>query len=137
MSCLEVITMKTQTCLETKPFAGRTSCGRRPGALRPLADAVERESGVELTLDLPGVSQENMTLTVEQDTLIVTGQRDLALEGHAVYRESRPGEFRRAFHLADDLDADGITAQLRDGVLTIQIPKAEKARPRRIPIAGL
>jgi HSP20 family molecular chaperone IbpA len=102
-----------------------------------VTDVIESETGVDLILDLPGVSQDQLDLIVEQDTLTVTGHRDFDIDGTAVYRESRTGEYRRVFSIGQDMDTEHITADLKDGVLRIHIPKAAKARPRRIDITGI
>ena len=129
--------MTTQTCTECKPSAGTHTSRDHKLAYRPATDVIESETGVNLVLDLPGVSQDQMDLIVEQDTLTVTGHRDFDIEGTAVYRESRTGEYRRVFSIGQDMDAEHITADLKDGVLRVHIPKAAKARPRRIDITGI
>ena len=129
--------MTAQTCLECKPVAGTVSQRERRQVFRPVTDIHQSEAGVELVMDLPGVNQKNVNLTVEQDTLTVTGQRNIDVEGTEVYCETHRGEYRRAFRLGEDVDTDNITADMQDGVLTVHLPKLAKAQPRRIEIAGV
>jgi HSP20 family protein len=103
---------------------------------QPATDV--RETGEELILhfDMPGVSSENVELTVEKGILTVTGKADPEEQGNAVYRETRIGDYRRVFSLNDSVDTGQINAEMKDGVLTVRIPKSEKAKPKRIPITS-
>lgn len=103
---------------------------------QPATDV--REAGEELILhfDMPGVSSRNVELTVEKGILIVTGKADPEQQGNAVYRETRIGDYRRVFSLNDTVDAERINAEMKDGILTVRIPKSEKAKPKRIPITS-
>jgi len=102
----------------------------------PRCDVFEDESGITLLADLPGVPRENLELKVEGDTLLIEGtvqpQTPDGLE--AVYAEVRVPRFRRSFTLSRELDSQRIDANLKDGVLTLRIPKAEHAQPRRISV---
>jgi HSP20 family protein len=103
---------------------------------QPATDV--RETGEELILhfDMPGVSSENVELTVEKGILTVTGKADPEEQGNAVYRETRIGDYRRVFSLNDSVDTGQINAEMKDGVLTVRITKSEKAKPKRIPITS-
>jgi HSP20 family protein len=103
---------------------------------QPATDV--RETGEELILhfDMPGVSSENIELTVEKGILTVTGKADPEEQANAVYRETRIGDYRRIFSLNDSVDTGQIKAEMKDGVLTVRIPKSEKAKPKRIPITS-
>jgi HSP20 family protein len=105
-------------------------------ALLPPVDVIEDGAGITLRADLPGVSRDRLNLHVEADTLVIEGALDLALPeameaGHA---EVGLGRYRRAFTLSKELDTTRITAELAQGVLTLRIPKAEHAQPRRIEV---
>ena len=105
-------------------------------AVLPRVDVFEDESGITLLVDLPGVPRDQLELKVEGDTLWVEGtvqpQTPEGLE--AIYAEVRVPRFRRSFSLSRELDAQRIDANLKDGVLTLRIPKAEHAQPRRITV---
>jgi HSP20 family protein len=105
-------------------------------SVQPRVDVYEDGSGITLLADLPGVPRDKLELKVEGDTLLVEGtvqpQTPEALE--AVYAEVRVPRFRRSFTLSRELDTQRIDANLKDGVLTLRIPKAEHAQPRRITV---
>ncbi|MFL6662569.1 MAG: Hsp20/alpha crystallin family protein [Rhizobacter sp.] len=102
----------------------------------PRVDVYEDESGITLLADLPGVPRDQLELKVEGDTLLVEGTvQPPTPEGlEAVYAEVRVPRFRRSFTLSRELDTQRIDANLKDGVLTLRIPKAEHAQPRRISV---
>ena len=113
--------------------------GRTSGATSAMAmDAYRRGSDVWVHLDLPGVAADSLDISVERNVLTVTGERGWERqEGDRVYlNERRQGTFRRQVTLGEGLDADGIEADYTDGVLTLRIPVAEKAQPRKIQITG-
>ena len=105
-------------------------------ALIPLVDVTEDEAGITLVADLPGASRDSLALDVDGDTLTIEAPLQLGItEGlQPVYAEVRAGRYRRSFTLSRELDSAHIAASLRDGVLTLRIPKSEKARPRRIAV---
>ena len=102
---------------------------------QPATDVRETSEEVLLLLDMPGVSSEHVDLVVEKETLTVTGKARLEEQGDPVYRETHVGDYRRTFSLSEDVDTDHISAEMKAGVLTVRIPKPEKAKPRRIEIA--
>jgi HSP20 family protein len=101
-------------------------------------DAYRRGSDVWVHLDLPGISPDSIDISVERNVLTVTGERTWTREeGDRVYLAERPqGTFRRQVTLGDGLDAEGIEADYSDGVLTLRVPVAEKAQPRKIEVKG-
>jgi len=105
-------------------------------AVLPRVDVYEDESGITLLADLPGVPRENLELKVEGDTLWVEGTvKPHTPEGlEPVYAEVRVPRFRRSFTLSRELDTSKVDANLKDGVLTLRIPKQQQAQPRRIQI---
>lgn len=105
-------------------------------AMIPPVDVMEDESGITLIADLPGATRETLALDVDGDTLTIEAPVSLGTgEGlQAVYAEVRSGRYRRSFTLSRELDSGNIAATLRDGVLTLRIPKSEQARPRRIQV---
>jgi HSP20 family protein len=87
-------------------------------------------------LELPGVTQENLEILVVGGELTVKGQRGSAAKGSEAFhrRERSTGTFERTFRLPKDVDSSKVEATLRDGVLTIKLPKAEAAKPRKIAV---
>lgn len=102
---------------------------------QPATDVVETADAVILTFDMPGVAKENVDVTIDKDMLIVTGKADPEETGEALYRETHVGDYRRQFTLTGDVDPDRIMAAMNNGVLTVEIGKAEQAKPKKIEIA--
>lgn len=105
-------------------------------AATPAVDVFEDETGITLLADMPGVPREQLELHVEGDALHIEGrvqpQTPNGLE--AIYAELRVPRYRRSFTLSRELDSSKIDANLKDGVLTLRIPKQAHAQPRRIAI---
>ena len=107
----------------------------RPAVM--LMDAYREDNQFKIHLDLPGVAADSIDLTVEQNVLTVQAERKpLQDDGVESVAAERPhGVFSRQVFLGDTLDADHLTAAYDAGVLTITIPIAQKAKPRRIEVA--
>jgi HSP20 family protein len=105
-------------------------------AVMPAVDVFEDASGITLLADMPGVPKDRLELKVEADTLSIEGQVVQATpEGlEAVYAEVRVPRYRRTFTLSRELDTSKVDASLKDGVLTLRIPKQAHAQPRRIEV---
>jgi len=114
-----------------------TAQGQAPQrAVLPAVDVYEDDAGITLLADMPGVPRDQLELKVEGDALSIEGSvRALTPEGlEAVYAEVRVPRYRRTFTLSRELDASRIDASLKDGVLTLRIPKQAFAQPRRIEV---
>jgi HSP20 family protein len=102
----------------------------------PPVDVFEDESGITLLADLPGVPRDGLAVRVDGDSLHIeataatAGPQDMTL----LYGEAQVPAYRRRFTLSRELDSSAITAELKDGVLRLQIPRSEEAKPRRIPV---
>jgi HSP20 family protein len=101
-------------------------------------DAYRRGDSVFIHLDLPGIDPASIELTVEQNVLSVTAERFYdRREGDQILAKERPeGAFERQMFLGEHLDADRLEASYEQGVLTIAVPVAQAAQPRRIEISG-
>ncbi|MFF4344381.1 Hsp20/alpha crystallin family protein [Kitasatospora sp. NPDC001540] len=120
----------------TQQFLGTTGTWSRPTPM-PL-DAYRAGDEYVICFDLPGVDPEAIDIDVERNVLTVKAERRPRQQGEDVQWElsERPlGVFSRQVVLADTLDPDGITAEYDEGVLTLRIPVAEKARPRKVAVA--
>jgi HSP20 family protein len=105
----------------------------------PSVDVWESEHEVVYAFDLPGISEEKISVEVEDGAMTVTGERERAekTEGDRFYRyERRFGSFARTIGLPQGVKEDEIKADYRDGVLEIRVPKPEQAKPRRISIGS-
>lgn len=106
-------------------------------AIMPM-DAYRRGDTFVAEFDLPGVDRDSIDVTVERNVLEVTARRAARYgEGDEVLAAERPqGGTTRQLFLGEGLDTNGVTASYDDGVLTVMIPVAEEAKPRRIEIAA-
>jgi HSP20 family protein len=102
----------------------------------PTADIFETEAALTVVLEMPGVDKGNVDISVEDGVLTVQGRLDFSkYEGmQPVYTEYNIGHYRRSFSLSSKINQDRIGAEMKDGVLTLVMPKAEDAKPRRISI---
>jgi len=122
--------------MSTQELARRDEAATDTPALVPLVDVTEDDAGITLVADLPGASRESLSIGVEGDTLTIEAPVALGELGslQAVYAEVRSGRYQRSFTLSRELDSSRIDATLKDGVLTLRLPKLEQARPRRIEV---
>jgi len=102
----------------------------------PAVDIHETSDGYVLRADMPGVTKQGLEVTLEDSELTLTGHRALdPVKADAIYRESKPAEFRRTFQIDPSIDTSRISAQLEQGLLTLRLPKAERVKPRQITVA--
>jgi HSP20 family molecular chaperone IbpA len=87
-----------------------------------------------VTADLPGVSREGLDIRVEDNVLTIQGKSNHPVAGEEVYREYQLHNFFRQFELSEAVDQTKIGAELKHGVLTLHLPKAEKTKPRQIQV---
>ncbi len=107
-------------------------------AIRAPVDIYEDGEGINLVADMPGVSKDRLNVRVDGDTLLLEGdvQFDLSEQADALYADVRSTTYRRSFILSRELETDKIQANLKDGVLTVRIPKRASLRPRKIEVQG-
>lgn len=107
-------------------------------AVLPAVDVFEDASGITLLADMPGVPKDQLELKVEGDALLIEGgvspRTPDGLE--AIYAEVRVPRYRRSFTLSRELDTTRIEANLKDGILSLRIPKQAHAQPRRIAVTA-
>jgi len=101
----------------------------------PLVDIESTQDGYVLYAEMPGVSKDGIEVTVENGDLLIVGhRRPLDVSGEPIYRESRPYDFRRVYELDPSIDTSRISARIENGLLIVNLPKAEKVKPRRIEV---
>ena len=102
----------------------------------PYADIYETDDALSVVMEMPGVEKKRLSVALENDVLRVDGQIDFASyeSMEPVYAEYNVGHYTRSFTLSNKIDQEKISAQLEDGVLTLTLPKAKQAQPRRISI---
>ncbi len=105
-------------------------------ALTPKTDIYESKEGVNLYMDLPGVSKKTLDIDVDQDILTIKGKIDLTTAENMkpTYMDVRANSFERRFTLGDELDSSQIEAKLDQGALKLSIPRLEKHQPKKITI---
>lgn len=103
----------------------------------PATDIHETDAALTVVMEVPGVERKNLDIHLENDVLQVEARIDFEnYEGlEPVYTEYNVGHFSRSFALSNKIDQEHIQAAFEDGVLTLTLPKAKEARPRRIAIA--
>jgi HSP20 family protein len=111
--------------------------GSITSAWHPACDVFEDKDAVKIAAELPGVKPEDVKLSLENNLLTIRGEKKQEAEERSerVHRYERSyGSFERAFVLPSTVDGEKIAAEYRNGVLTVAVPKAERARPREIPV---
>lgn len=123
-------------------FLGNVSGGSRGGSLMraPETDVIETEKEIRVVTEMPGLRPENIEVDVENNVLTIRGEkreeRQEEDEGKYHLSERRYGVFTRSFVLPRDVDSEQIQANFEHGVLTVRIPKSERAQRRRIQVGG-
>jgi HSP20 family protein len=104
--------------------------------LLPPVDVFEDDQGITLYADLPGVPKDRLQLNVDGDTLILDGEiaLDMPKAMEATHIEVAFPRYHRVFTLSKELDTENLSADLKQGVLKLRIPKSEKAKPRKIQV---
>lgn len=106
-------------------------------AWAPAVDVFEDRDEIKLVAELPGVQPDDVKISLENNTLTLRGEKKQVAEEttERVHRYERTyGRFERVFTLPSTVDADRIEARFEDGLLTVTLPKVERARPREIPV---
>ncbi len=102
--------------------------------LPPAVDIFEDKEGLTVLADMPGVEVGGLDVRVENGVLTLQAKAKSNLPGEPYYREFYLVNFFRQFQLSDEVDVTNISAELKNGVLRLHLPKAEQAKPRRIPV---
>lgn len=123
------------TASETRRDAGSDAATAVP-TLRPAVNVMENEQGIILYADLPGVSQQDLNISVEDKVLRIEADATLDTPSgmRVAYAEFRTPRYVREFALSSELDPQQIDATLRNGLLTLTIPRHEHAKPQKISV---
>jgi HSP20 family molecular chaperone IbpA len=105
--------------------------------LRPTVDIFEDSQGITLMADLPGVSRERLEVRVDGDNLTIEGRAKIDMpEGmEALHADIDTTRFRRSFSLSSELDTEAISATMKDGVLTLTLPRRAELQPRKVEVS--
>ncbi len=118
---------------------GETSGGREPtrsgqNFASPAVDIFEDERGLVVVADLPGVDSDGADIRVDNGVLTIQARAQHIVRSRAVHREYELTGFHRQFQLPEEIDTARIGAELKNGVLTVTLPRMERAEPRRIQV---
>lgn len=112
------------------------STGLFDRSFSPSLDVVEHDEEFAVTVDLPGVSEKDIDITVANNVLTIRGEKNQEKEENGRYyrKETWSGSFQRTISLPNTVDADKVEAGMKNGVLTVRLPKREEAKPKRISV---
>jgi len=125
---------KTVATPEAQKAVTTESTRNQERYVAPPVDIYETRDGLVVLADLPGVSKDALDVRVDNNVLTIRGRADHAGPKDGTYREYELVNFFRQFELSDKVDQQRITADLKQGVLTLMLPKAEEAKPRQIAV---
>jgi HSP20 family molecular chaperone IbpA len=103
-------------------------------SVRPPVDIYENREEYLVVADLPGVNSDNLDINLDADRLTLTGKTVSDTPGEVVEREYRMFDYARTFQLPNVVDREKVSAELRNGVLTLHLPKVDAVKPRRIEV---
>lgn len=104
------------------------------GKAIPYVDIFENDDEILLTADMPGVRKEDVSVNINNGTLYLSGIRRFDRKGAATWEEFSDVEYIRNFSVPQSIDVEQVKAELKDGVLTLHLPKTESFKPRMIEI---
>jgi len=100
----------------------------------PAVDIYENENELLLIADLPGVKKNNLRINIDNERLSIEGKLDEAASGALLGWEFQMGDYRRSFQIPSGIDVSKISADLKYGMLSLHLPKAEELKPRKIEV---
>ncbi len=107
----------------------------RARTIRPAVDILDYGEKIVLLADLPGVKQDDVSINIEDRVLTLDAKTHAGMERGAIYSEFALARYYRQFELSDLVDQDKISAELKNGVLNLHMPKAEKSKPRSVQVS--
>lgn len=125
--------MNAQTAMQERQQDVPEKFEGRP-AISPPVDVYENDEEVLLIADLPGVEKDDLHIDYHQGQLTIGGHRRGAEKKQRVVAEFRSADYRRTFVVPQGIDADRIAAELKDGVLSVHLPKQESIKPKQIQV---
>jgi len=103
-------------------------------AVVPLVDIYENDHEILLRADIPGVEKKDISINIDNGKLSLGGIRKFESKGSAQWEEFGDVEYQRMFSVPQTIDVEKVVAELKDGVLSLHLPKSEAAKPRQIEI---
>ncbi len=123
---------------DLEPFRGGST--GETAAWAPHFEVLERKDGYVFRADLPGVAEKDLDITLTENRLVISGKREAEQrnQGETFYAYERTfGSFSRGFSLPDGVDGENVQAELKDGVLSLVVPKKPEVQPKKIEIRPL
>jgi HSP20 family protein len=111
------------------------TCAQREEYILPAVNIHQDAEGYTLEVEMPGVPKSGVEVTFEEGKLALVGRRERSAEEGYTYRESSDADYRRVFDLDPTIDTARIEATIEQGLLTVRLPRAEAAKPRRIAVS--
>jgi HSP20 family molecular chaperone IbpA len=102
--------------------------------IRPAVNIIETEEGLILTADIPGSAKESLDVNVEKGILTISAPAQHTMPGNTAYREFELANYYRQFSIPESLDHEKAKAEYVNGILTLRVPKAKVAKPKRIEV---
>ena len=102
--------------------------------IRPAVNIIENEEGLILTADIPGAAKESLDINVEKGILTISAPAQHTVPGTPSYREFELASYYRQFSIPESLDHENAKAEYVNGILTLRVPKAKAAKPKRIAV---
>jgi HSP20 family molecular chaperone IbpA len=127
----------TRTPAAGTACADGAACDTTKSVIRPAYRVQETAEAYRLTINLPGVAKDGLEVTAEGDEVRITGRRNWTQPAGwtALHRETPVASYELVLTHDNEIDGDKIAAELRDGVLSVTLPKAEAVKPRKIAVA--
>jgi len=126
--------MKESTVPVKKEETAVAETREQSRVLVPAADIFEVDDGLAVVVDLPGVDKSDLDVRVDDNTLTISGKAKTETPGQILHREYELLNYFRQFVLNDEVDQEKIKADMKNGVLTVYLPNAEKAKPKQITV---
>ena len=120
--------------LESSSALSRETTRKNDQYISPSVDIFETEEGLTIVADMPGLDDHSLEVTIDQGVLTLRGEAPAGAGGFH-YREFAMAGYWRQFLLSDTFDAEKAKAAIKQGVMTLKVPKAEKAKPKRIEVS--
>jgi HSP20 family molecular chaperone IbpA len=117
-----------------KKEQGAVESTRNLRQVTPLVDIYENDDEILLHAEMPGVTKDDISVNIDNGSLSLSGVRSVAIDGAAEWEEFGDVEYQRAFSVPQTIDVNKVSAELKDGVLALHLPKSEAAKPKTIEI---
>jgi HSP20 family protein len=133
---MEAIMTERQDVAKPDPTEVQARAREEELALAPAVDIFEDAHSITVQAEMPGVSKDRLNVQADRNSLLIEGDAaiDMPSGMEALYADVQATRYRRSFVLSGELDTDRIEANLKDGLLTVRIPKRAEFRPRRIEV---